>query len=533
MNKKLFPLIWILSVLLTSSCEDFFDINEDPNNPTTATVDLLLTNTQLATTNSVGLGTSGLSAILSVYMHQTTRRQSFDAYEVTGEDFAITQSWSALYSIAMEDLREIVQIGTEQEAWHYVGIAQILKAYYTSQMVDVWGDIPFSQANTTPETYTPQVDDDASIYPQLFTLLDEGIANLAKESDQPPGADDLIYGGDLDKWRKLAKTVKLKLYNQLRLIQDVSAEVNALLAEGDLISTLEEDFELPYFQSQSPDNRNPGFIADYPATRIYYISVWFYEIMTGQNPAILTGITDPRIPYYWYNQLTETEAPQNPAEYRDGTFQSIYFGSTGTNQAGSQDQSQTVMGMYPYGGRYDDGSAITVTQNDAPGDVPQRLLTYYARLFIEAELALAGVTTGDPRALLQSAIQASFDKVNEVAANFDAKNQDPPPLMTQEAMDTYINAVLVQYDAGSNDRKLEIIMTQKWIASFGYSVDQYTDYRRTGYPVLYDPNTDPLSYTNASKQFPTVLPYSANEVELNPNIEQQNPSATKVFWDAN
>ena len=76
-------------------------------------------------------------------------------------------------------------------------------------------------------------------------------------------------------------------------------------------------------------------------------------------------------------------------------------------------------------------------------------------------------------------------------------------------------------------------MTQKWIASFGFAVDAYTDYRRTGYPQLYDPDTDNLSFTNASKSFPTVLPYSATEVELNPNVQQQNPAEVKVFWDAN
>ena len=531
--KKLISIGLSLGVLLMSSCEDFFDINDDPNNPTEASVDLLLTNTELAVVNSLGMSTSGLSAILSVYMHQTTRRQGFDAYNVLGSDYPITQAWSQFYSIALEDIREMKKIGEEEEAWEYVGIAQILEAYAYSQMVDVWGDIPFTQSNTSPETYTPQINDDAEIYPQIFTMLDEGITNLEKESTLSPGSDDLIYGGDLDSWRKFAKTVKLKLYNQLRLVQDVSSEVNALLAEDDLISDQEEDFELAYGQSQSPDNRNPGFIADNLGTRIYYISVWFYETLTGQNPALLNGISDPRVPYYWYNQLSESASPQSPAEYRDGAFLSIYFGSTGPNQAGLQDQSQTILGMYPVGGRFDDGGAIAPTQTDAPGDVPQRILTYYARLYIEAELALAGVTSGDARALLESAMQASFDKVNEVVANYDAKEQDAPEEISDEDIEAYINSVLARYDAGDNNTKLEIIMAEKWIASFGYSVDAYTDYRRTGYPQLYDPDTDNLSFTNASKDFPTVLPYSATEVELNPNVQQQNPTATKVFWDAN
>jgi hypothetical protein len=143
------------------------------------------------------------------------------------------------------------------------------------------------------------------------------------------------------------------------------------------------------------------------------------------------------------------------------------------------------------------------------------------------------VIGGDARGLLEQAIQASFDKVNELVANYSVQGQAPPPEIVQEDIDGYIAAVLAEYDAGDADRKLEVIMTQKWIASFGYSVDQYNDYRRTGYPVLYDPNQDNLSFTNASLSFPTTLPYSNTEVELNPHVVQKNPREVKVFWDVN
>lgn len=534
MNKILKYIVLSISVMVLGSCEDFFDINTDPNNPTTTTPDLLLTNAELGIVNSLGIGTSGFSSYLGVYMHQITRRQSFDAYITTGNDFAITQAWTTLYSIAFEDLREVIRISTEQEAWHYVGIAEILKAYTYSNMVDVWGNIPFSEANTSPATYTPKLDTDSEIYPQLFAMLDAGIEKLEMASSLSPGTDDLIYGGDLDKWRKAAKTIKLKLYSQLRLVQDISGEVNALLAEGDLISDMSEDFEMAYVNSQSPENRNPGYIADYSTTnRNFYISIWFYEILTGKNSNILTGVTDPRVPYYFYNQLAGGAPAENPEEYRDGDFVSIYFGSSGPNQAGQQDNSQTITGLYPTGGRYDDGLGGAATPTSGQADIPQRLLPYFTRLYIEAELAHTGVIAGDARALLQQAMQASFEKVNELVANYSVQGQAPPPEIAQEDMDAYMASVLAEYDAGDANKKLEVIMTQKWIASFGFSVDQYNDYRRTGFPVLYDPNTDNLSYTNASLSFPTTLPYSTTEVELNPNVQQKNPREVKVFWDAN
>jgi hypothetical protein len=78
-------------------------------------------------------------------------------------------------------------------------------------------------------------------------------------------------------------------------------------------------------------------------------------------------------------------------------------------------------------------------------------------------------------------------------------------------------------------------MTEKWIASFGFSMDAYTDYRRTGYPVMYDPNTDPLPYTNTSRGYPVSLAYNAQSVNLNKNAPQEPKVVTtdRIFWDPN
>ena len=82
-----------------------------------------------------------------------------------------------------------------------------------------------------------------------------------------------------------------------------------------------------------------------------------YETMQGLNPNILTGVVDPRIPYYWHRQLLPGDAAENPVEYlqADG-FLSIHFSSIHPNQASGQQSSQTVFGLYPCGGFYDDDS---------------------------------------------------------------------------------------------------------------------------------------------------------------------------------
>lgn len=530
--------IWGLTALVfvATGCEkNFLDINVDPNNPARVTVDQLLTSAEVNMVNSFGIGNPGLSTPASILVHQTVQRGSVDAYNVNGEDFQIQTAWQNLYSGALEDFKKIVDDEVNTDPF-YTGAARILTAYTYSIMVDLWGDIPFSEALQGAEAQFPHYDDDAAIYPQLFSMIDEGIAEIgsADEGDRPA---DVIYNGDLDLWRQFANTLKLKMYNQIRLVDDVADEVNALTADDDLMGE-GGDFELAYGTSVAPDDRNPAFVLEYTTgNRPSYISPYFREIMMGNSAlnTIMNGIPDPRVPYYWFDQLKPNGTPQNPTEYYDNAtgFLSIWFASQGVNQGWQQDRSQTVLGLYAIGGRYDDGKGGEVNTSGAvsgPGDVAQRLLPYFSSLYIQAELALEepGVT-GDPRDLFEAAMYASFQKVNDIA---DASGA---PLIDDEDVESYVDAVLTKYDAASQAGKLELIMTEKWIASFGFAVDAYTDYRRTGFPVMYDPNTDPLPFTVTSRGYPVALAYNTLSLNLNHNApaEQKTVTTDRVFWDPN
>src|SRR5690606_5356869 len=86
-----------------------------------------------------------------------------------------------------------------------------------------------------------------------------------------------------------------------------------------------------------------------------HVSPWLYEIMKGYNTSILNGVEDPRIPYYFYNQMTADDPAHPDVEYRDGGFVSKYFGSQGANRGKNLQDYVTLFGIYPVGGRYDDG----------------------------------------------------------------------------------------------------------------------------------------------------------------------------------
>ncbi|MCB0687941.1 MAG: SusD/RagB family nutrient-binding outer membrane lipoprotein [Saprospiraceae bacterium] len=544
---KRIELITIVGLLLmaTSCSDEFFDINNDPNNPTTAALSQLLTNSQVAIAGATGLSTTGLSSHLSVFMHQTVRRGDPDRYGTLGNSFMINACWQQFYDIALQDLEVLIDnaenvADSEVPNLEYAGIGKLMKAYAFSIMVDVWGDLPYSEALQLNEFQNPHFDDDSEIYPQLLALIDDGIANIeASTSSEPlkPGADDLIYGGSNSKWIKFGKTLKLRMLNQIRMVSNVDDQIKALIAEGDLISSSGDDFELMYGTSVSPDNRHNGFVTDYAnQTKTYYISPWFWDIMKGNNSDIFSGISDPRVPYYFHKQLVPGEAPQNPSERLDADgFLTIHFGSNGPNQAQAQDVSQTVLGIYPVGGWYDDGQGATVTASTGTGAAPERMLAYYTILYLQAELALDGVIDGDAREFLAEAIQASFEKVNEVVAGTGTTQS--VPTIDQDAIDNYMNAVLEQYDAGNDDRKLEIILTEKWIAGFGNAIDAYNDYRRRGYPVIFDPNNDTGPYaliTSSPTPFLVSLPWRAEDLNLNQNAPaQKNATTDRVFWDPN
>ncbi|HUC82860.1 MAG TPA: SusD/RagB family nutrient-binding outer membrane lipoprotein [Flavisolibacter sp.] len=534
-----------------AGCKKFLDVNKNLNSPTPSSVQLsmVLSGAERSIANNLALG-SGLGNTMSLYTHQITGRVGADRYG------AGASGWEGLYA-AIANLNVIIDRGTTESRFVYVGIAKILKAYTFSMMVDVWGDIPFSEFDKFESGVTqPKFDKGADIYPQLLKMLDDGIADLNNPAINPskPGADDYIYKGNVTNWIKAANTIKLKMYTQLRLVQDVKTQVTALLASpSTLINSQAESFMMPYgVGTGATDDRHPAY-GDYNATQRggQLFSPWLYEIMKGRNPNILSGIADPRIPYYIYNQKTATGTPENCTEYRDGGFISILFGSNGPCRDGSNSQTYSLLGIYPAGGRYDAGAGVTINSlgalNAGTGARPHEFITYADRLYLEAELIHAGLAPGNERAVFSKALDESFAQVDYIITNFIKPGsagaaQTVPAIATLAATTAYKAGVLAAFDSGNPERKLEYIMTEKWINRIENPVDNYTDYRRTKYPVLFAPApegtvtsvTGPdgkVTPVSNDRKYPWSLPFSTNEISLNSNAPPQKvPESYKVFW---
>jgi hypothetical protein len=544
----------VMALAVTTGCKRFLDVNKNLNDPTAVPVSLLLSNCERNIAGNMALGT-GLGSTMSVYVHQTTGRVGADRYG------AGAAGWDGMYS-AITNLNVIIKQGTAEGRLKYAGIAKILKAYTFSILVDVYGDVPFSEFDRFDEGIKqPKFDKGSDIYPKLFALLDEGIADINNPAPNAsvPAADDYIYKGNMTNWIKAANTIKLKLYTQIRLVQNVTPQVTALLATpSNLINSQAESFMMPYGPFGTTDDRHPAY-GDYNATQRggQLFSPWLYEIMKGRNANILNGITDPRIPYYIYNQKSATGTPENCTEFRDGGFITIVFGSNGNCRDGSNSATYSLLGLYPAGGRYEDGGAKTITSlgalNAGTGALPHQFITYADRLYLEAELINAGVIPGGVTAektVFTNALNASFAQMDHIIVNFIKPGsagaaQTVPLIATLPATTTYKADVIAQYDAAPTAaRRLEYIMTQKWINRIENPVDSYTDYRRTGYPVMFSPApvgtvTSVSDYSSPPKvtpvsndrQYPLSLPFSTGEIALNSNAPPQKvPENYKVFW---
>ena len=295
--KKIILSIFLLSAFLFNACDNFLDINDDPNNPSDATIVQLLPAGQAGIAFSFANALNRIAADNVQYFFGR-----YDSWSISSED--VSNVWRfSLYAGGIFDLEQVIQKATKTENYHFVAVSKLIKAYAYSIMVDLWNDIPYSQASN-PEFEFPEFDDARTIYDEIFQLIDEAIADFDKPLPALSanlGSVDLFYKGSIASWKRMGYTLKLKMYNQIRLIEPALAktQIESLVSSGSIISSNSQDFVFQYGSSTSPENRYPGFTTDYETKGEAHINRFFYETMFDKS--------DPRIPYYFYNQNTEFE----------------------------------------------------------------------------------------------------------------------------------------------------------------------------------------------------------------------------------
>jgi hypothetical protein len=213
----------------------------NPNQPSTVTPSVLLTSTEVTMGYVVG---GDLSRFEGLFTQQTidgvSSRQFnvYAAYIFSTTDF--NSSWVNLYA-AMYNFQDLRTSAIAKNYNAYAGIAYVLEAATAGYTTDVYGDIPFSQALQGSTNLQPKADAQKDVYASIQSLLDSGIARLgaANPGNLVPGTDDLVYGGSLPQWTRLAYSLKSRYYLHLRKVDNtavakaVAAAANGLASNSD------------------------------------------------------------------------------------------------------------------------------------------------------------------------------------------------------------------------------------------------------------------------------------------------------------
>lgn len=418
--KKINRSIYILlsAVVLLGSCKKIDDnLNVDPNKPTKASGTQLIANSEMFLPDMS-------SSPYGVHYPQYLSNTSFtDNSRYTTVNF----NFYGLYTGPLMNLETAINStldANEGPVVNQVAVAKILKAYFYWHMTDRWGDIPYTDALKGKDNFIPKYDKQQDIYNSLFALLDDANAAIVTGNIK----NDIVYGGDVAKWKKLGNTIHLLMALRLSKVDAVkgAAEFNKALNNG--IMTANTD-NLSYPHLADPANENYWYNS---FTRLG--RNWF----AVSKPIVdyMQPLADPRLPVF---------ANKNTA----GNYVGLDYGLPGS--------TTVVINNYSLL-----GSGLRL-QNS-----PVYLVTFAQALFAKAEAAKLGWITGG-------------DAVAKTNYELAIQNSILQWTGSTTSASTYIAQTQVLYDPLNAVRQIAM---QRWVHLFLHGYEGWAEWRRTGYPVL-------------------------------------------------
>ena len=489
----------VAALVLTISACDLTELNENPNDPTTVTTPSLLTNAQnyLATTYWQDYA-GGFWVRYAQYWttNQYTDADRFDFPTARGP--SNNNNWNRFY-LALNDLQEIVRLNRETPGEtqalgapaNQIAIAKIMQAFTWQMMTDMWGPIPFEDAlqgrsDATPDSvaFTPSYSSQETIYRSLLDSLTSA-SEMIVEGEPALASADIVYGGDMSKWKKLANSLKMRVAIRMADVapEAASQAINEAIAAGVFTSNADNAL-IPF--SGSPPYRNP-----------FYIN---YEV---------DGRDDWAIPESFLGVMNDREDPRRTA----------YFTDAEPAASGNQ------FNAFPYGLTEASAQALWQSGNFSrpnprvrgEAGAPAFVMFYDEVLFIKAEAAQRGWISDDPASLYRDAITASLDRWGVDGAS------------------DYISRV--PYD-NSNDWAPEddewnsegdwrhTLGIQKWIALYLQGIQGWAEWRRLDFQeVLQVPPPETTGGETPGQElfncdFPLRMVYPTDEATLNPASRQ-------------
>lgn len=479
------------------------NINQNPNDPTTASVNNLLANGQeVIAFNWFGDDPTMRGANL---LAQYTVQNQFTDESIFRLDPRI--GFGNFYN-GLKDIEEAKQaarqqgaaatgLRTEQQARNAVAVAMIHQVWTFQLLTDIYGSIPFTEAlqgvDAPSPSYTPQ----QNIYPALIDSLDTALGLLDAGAEGPSG--DLIYDGNMAKWQKFANSLKMRVGMRMADANSQGAQQAVESAAGNAFQSTDDSAFFGFLTSSQ--NRSTIFENRFVAGRNDFdASDRFVNIMT-QN----YGVLDPRSSTYF------TRATAN----EDRTYNGFPYGLAPADAGPLKNRSVDADFSRPGPPFVDDAA-------QAP------MMLYDEVLFIKAEAADRGWNvSGTPEGLLEDAVRTSIRQWN--------------PDTSDTLKDQYVSAVL---DDISEDGFEQILGEQKWIALYFQGVQGWSEWRRLDFEgFIQEPEGGFAGEAGGKTTVPVRLDYPDREFQTNGEnvraaLEQQFGSAqgtdhfgNRLWWD--
>jgi hypothetical protein len=416
--------------------------------------------------------------------------------------------WSVPYSNVMNNVKSISDLTKEDFPTLY-GAALILKVAAMHRVSDVFGPIVYSNFGdlTNPGVYDSQ----EIAYSAFFLDLDTAVANLtANLESQKFTAFDLSYGGDYTQWVKLANSLRLRLAIRISKVDAAKAKTEGEKALNQPLGLMVAN-EDGFFVNSTLDH--PLSVID---------NSWGDIRMNASMESILTGYSDARAGSYF-------DAPTSVGGATKGVRGGMPLLS---NYSDELAQKSAYIGF----------SAI----NDNVHTSKVQLMTTAEVSFLKAEAGLRGWSgAGDAKTNYEAGIMLSFQQHGASgAAAYIVDNISVPanyvdPVNSSMNMLAMSTITVAWEAAGTNEEKLEKIITQKWIAMFPEGQEAWSEYRRTGYPKIF-----PVASNQSGGLIDTDIqirriPFVDGEKSTNPAgvaeatslLGGSDDGGTRLWWD--
>ena len=492
---KRIKLILPLIALALVSCDNYLDVNDSPNNPLASQITPNLS-ISAAQTASYSTLTRRMNEVGNVFMNNW----GANVNSFTGgyaEEFGITMSnnfyediWNSVYRNTYEYSKIINYPSADYD--NHKAIAKILKSFYFQYLVDLYGDVPYSQAHLGALNTTPAYDDDQAIYRDLIVQLDDAInmINNAPSTTVAVGSEDVILQGDMNGWIRFANTLKLRILLRQATLAETDAATDTYLT--DQFALLDNTFV------NADVTINPGYSNASDSQQNPFVNLMFeLDDVTQRNTYRFRRASD----------YIATQLNISPTDPRRGRLFTLIGGQ--------------VVGVIQGDASAPDGGAPASLSALGPGLVQNSSQDGYMMLLAESLLLQAEavergyITTGDPQALYDAAIAASMATLGATDSGYTAS----------------VNLIDGKGYAASTD-KIQAIMYQKSICLNGINgAEIWIEYTRTGYinniPM-------PMGASSPTGAKPMRLMYPTSELASNSaNVPAQtiNDSFTTApFW---